>query len=123
MCDDSWDHTESVVVCLSLGYIGGALLYYTETGFVLNGPFVDEVQCVGNETDIAECSISTSPLNYTCQRTQRLSCGIDGLISHTPIRIPSGRTSIIMQISNGYNFKTKYDTECLFQIFKFQVNV
>lgn len=57
VCDDQWDDNDAGVVCRSLGYLRGALTargeaYYGEG----EGPILlDNVNCEGNETSIADC--------------------------------------------------------------------
>eukprot|EP00057_Strongylocentrotus_purpuratus_P024523 XP_011678997.1 PREDICTED: fibropellin-1-like [Strongylocentrotus purpuratus] len=58
VCDDLWNTVNSNVVCRSLGYITAAGDYVTRTNVFGNGTgdiILDNVQCVGTETNIAFC--------------------------------------------------------------------
>ena len=57
ICDDSWDLQDANVVCRQLGY-DGALLAPSDTTFGQGiGPiWLDNVECIGNEILIAQCS-------------------------------------------------------------------
>ena len=57
ICGDSWDLPDADVVCRQLGY-DGALRAVRDTAFGQGtGPiWLDDVQCVGNETSISHCS-------------------------------------------------------------------
>ena len=57
ICDNSWDLQDAEVVCRQLGYDGallasGGAIFGQGTGQI----WLDDVQCVGNETLIAQCS-------------------------------------------------------------------
>ena len=56
ICDDFWDETDGGVVCRSLGYshatgVSGNANYGEGKGDII----LDNVMCVGNETNIAYC--------------------------------------------------------------------
>ena len=57
VCDDSWDLQDTDVVCRQLGYEGalsvpGGAAFGRGTGQI----WLDDVNCVGNETSLAQCS-------------------------------------------------------------------
>ncbi|PFX14302.1 Deleted in malignant brain tumors 1 protein [Stylophora pistillata] len=57
ICDDSWDLQDADVVCRQLGYEGalsvpGGVAFGRGTGQI----WLDDVNCVGNETSLAQCS-------------------------------------------------------------------
>ena len=58
VCDDNWDNRDAAVVCRQLNYMGGGEACGVQnahfglgTGFI----FLDEVDCIGNETDLLGC--------------------------------------------------------------------
>ncbi|XP_030839384.1 deleted in malignant brain tumors 1 protein-like [Strongylocentrotus purpuratus] len=55
ICDDSWDINDATVVCRMLGYPGVsyALVRFGET---TGDIFLDDVECEGSETHIAQCT-------------------------------------------------------------------
>ena len=57
ICDDSWDLQDADVVCRQLGY-DGALLAPSDATFGqgIGQIWLDNVECIGNETLIAQCS-------------------------------------------------------------------
>ena len=57
VCDDHWTRKEVNVVCHQLGF-RGALIAVTSAGFGQGSGtiWMDEVNCVGNETRLAECN-------------------------------------------------------------------
>ena len=56
VCDDGWDDVDAVVVCKSLGLIGGVAV--TDDSFVQgSGPiWMDEVACSVSNTNLKECN-------------------------------------------------------------------
>ncbi|XP_022799235.1 deleted in malignant brain tumors 1 protein-like, partial [Stylophora pistillata] len=57
ICDNSWDLNDAEVICHQLGYDGALLAFHNAafeqgTGQV----WLDDVQCVGNETSISHCN-------------------------------------------------------------------
>ena len=70
VCDDNWDINDATVACQQLGHLravnalGGS--YFGEG----SGPiWYDNVDCVGNETNIAQCSHSGIGL-HNCNHSQ-----------------------------------------------------
>ena len=57
ICDDSWDLKDADVVCHQLGY-NGALVAFRSAAFGQGTGqiWLDDVQCVGNETLISHCN-------------------------------------------------------------------
>ena len=58
VCDDGWDLTDAHVVCRQLGYPGAEKAMIQGDG-VLTGTgqiWLDEVNCNGNESFLADCS-------------------------------------------------------------------
>ena len=57
ICDDSWDLNDANVVCHQLGY-NGALAAFRNAAFGQGTGqiWLDDVQCVGNETLISHCN-------------------------------------------------------------------
>ena len=59
ICDDSWDLQDADVVCHELGYDGALSASGKATFGRGTGPiWLDDVQCVGNETSISQCDHS-----------------------------------------------------------------
>ena len=55
VCDDNWDDRDAEVACRELGYITGEVLHYTWYNEGSGRIWLDEVQCAGNETSLANC--------------------------------------------------------------------
>lgn len=67
VCDDFWDNDDAMVVCRRLGYPHGVA---RRGGFFPPGTgpiYLDNVGCVGNETDILDCAFEgdTSDCSHT----------------------------------------------------------
>nr|XP_054767483.1 deleted in malignant brain tumors 1 protein-like [Lytechinus pictus] len=56
VCDDSWDDTDATVVCLSLGLSPGTARMNAYFGQGSGDILLDGVLCVGNETNLLDCS-------------------------------------------------------------------
>ena len=57
VCDDSWDIRDAEVVCRQFGYRRAHLAAHTSLFGQGNGHiWVDEVNCIGNETSLDECT-------------------------------------------------------------------
>eukprot|EP00057_Strongylocentrotus_purpuratus_P008404 XP_011662878.1 PREDICTED: deleted in malignant brain tumors 1 protein-like [Strongylocentrotus purpuratus] len=70
VCDDLWDDTDAAVVCqiLGLGETGSALsnaAFGQGSGDII----LDNVECVGTETDLFSCP-SNGPLNHNCGHSE-----------------------------------------------------
>lgn len=58
ICDDGWDLKDAQVVCRMLGYPGAVAaplsynVYFEGTGHI----WLDEVNCLGNESSIEDCN-------------------------------------------------------------------
>lgn len=56
ICDDSWDERDAHVVCRMLGYTGGQAMMLAAFGMGSGEIFLDDVNCLGNEQSISDCS-------------------------------------------------------------------
>ena len=73
ICDDSWDNNDARVVCRQLGFpdVGyvylsvGHAQYGSSTGSIL----LDDVECIGNESTIAMCSLNVWGI-HNCEHTE-----------------------------------------------------
>nr|XP_054773383.1 deleted in malignant brain tumors 1 protein-like [Lytechinus pictus] len=70
VCDDLWDDTDATVVCQILG-LGGSGTAQSNAAFgVGSGNIIlDNVQCVGTETDLFACP-SNGPNNHNCGHSE-----------------------------------------------------
>ncbi|XP_071495979.1 uncharacterized protein, partial [Diadema antillarum] len=85
VCDDSWDLPDADVVCRALGFSGAKAA--TSSAYFGQGEgriVLDDVQCVGNETNIGDCLHSglyesncfhVEDAGVVCQRNVRLVGG------------------------------------------------
>jgi len=56
VCDDLWTDSEAQVVCRSLGLTGGVPLQSAQFGQGIGPIWMDNVNCVGTELSLEECS-------------------------------------------------------------------
>ena len=57
VCDDSWGINDAKVVCRELGYLfAKSALRYAHFGQGVDPTWLDDVDCVGNESSINDCS-------------------------------------------------------------------
>ena len=55
ICDDSWDLKDAEVLCRQLGFDEALEAYINGEGVGDNRFFMDDVNCVGNETNLLGC--------------------------------------------------------------------
>ena len=60
VCDDSWDRSDSDVVCRQLGYARGDAYQNSHWGSVPSHFAMDDVDCRGDERYLQECTYNTS---------------------------------------------------------------
>ena len=71
VCDDNWDNSDARVVCRQLGYTTrnaqalGSARYGQGSGSIL----LDDIQCNGNENNLAQCS-SDGWYNHNCEHIE-----------------------------------------------------
>ena len=68
VCDDYWDNVDAGVVCRQLGYDGGRAVPAAVYGPGAGSIWMDNVECRGNETSLAECKnrgLGTHNCNHT----------------------------------------------------------
>ncbi|GAB1603362.1 scavenger receptor cysteine-rich type 1 protein M130-like, partial [Argonauta hians] len=59
VCEDYWDRSDALVVCRMLGYHDAVAYTNGKFGRGNNSIFLDQVECLGNEYSVANCSHST----------------------------------------------------------------
>ncbi|XP_031565288.1 uncharacterized protein LOC116300545 [Actinia tenebrosa] len=70
VCDDSWNLNAAKVLCKSLGYPAATAAHGTAYYGQGTGPMIlDDVNCLGNETRLGECSMK-EPLNSNCAHSE-----------------------------------------------------
>ena len=102
VCDDFWDSRDAEVVCRQLGFSNGnasllfclvwllILIYLIDSQALLGrdisalSVFLDNVQCVGNEKSLLECSRSTLG-NHNCPSNGGAAVRCEGMYVRTCI--------------------------------------
>ena len=70
VCDSSWDLADATVVCHQLGYMRAVEApKYSRFGGGTGLSWYSNVECVGTEMDLTECSKSTSPFGRACSHS------------------------------------------------------
>ena len=74
VCHDNWDRVDAMTTCRLLGYGNGTGSLQTRRAFfgLQDGPiFMDEVSCIGNETNFLDCSgVAASVGDHDCSHFQ-----------------------------------------------------
>ena len=68
VCHDRWDKADAQTVCRLLGFGNGSIAIPTRSAYfgAQQGPiFLDEVNCLGNETGLLQCA-SVDVGNHNC---------------------------------------------------------
>lgn len=55
ICDDLWSNVDAQVLCRQIGFASGTATYKSEYGRVQDNYIMDDVECVGRETNIFNC--------------------------------------------------------------------
>ena len=86
VCDDGWNIVASNIACRSLGFKGASSFQVGIVNSSLTAVFnLNDVQCVGDETSLLECSYSN---DHDCDNSE-----------HVYLTCASGRLSLIYLIS------------------------
>ena len=79
ICDDSWDIKDARVVCHQLGYPGAMAAPLSGHYGSGDGPiWIDDVECIGTESDIFACEHSGIS-NHNCDHGEDVSVECSGL--------------------------------------------
>ncbi|KAL4219354.1 scavenger receptor [Mactra antiquata] len=109
ICDDSWDDHDATVICNMLGYSGGTALKGIGSG---RGPiWMDDVECLGSETNIANCQFKGWAEN-DCDHSEDagVSCN-DTTVQNYQVRLVNGPSNLegTVQVQIGGNWGTICD--------------
>ena len=68
VCADLWDSRDAAVVCRQLGYAGGDVVHnaYVSFGMGIAAVWLDNVECLGYESSLAECDKPTKYGQHDC---------------------------------------------------------
>ena len=75
ICDDNWIASSAQVVCRQLGYPTDGMVGALATTNAFFGPgsgpiFLDKLSCVGNETQLLQCSNAIELGQHNCAHTE-----------------------------------------------------
>ena len=78
MCDDEWDRQDADVVCRELGYLGASVFHSSSgTDQGVSHVWMDNVQCVGNESSLTLCDHKGWG-NHSCTRRRKAGATCNG---------------------------------------------
>ena len=85
ICDDSWDKKDGDVLCRQLGF-GPALEVSLKSTLQMEGFFMDDMECFGNESNVLFCQYSGWD-NHNCNpdETASVQCEFNGKCLYSAI--------------------------------------
>merc|ERR1719272_1033649 len=70
VCDDNWDDNDAEVVCRQLGFAGGTQHQSATYGQGSGSIMYDDVNCAGNEANLASCPKGRAVGSHDCSHTK-----------------------------------------------------
>ncbi|XP_046574468.1 LOW QUALITY PROTEIN: deleted in malignant brain tumors 1 protein-like [Haliotis rubra] len=103
VCDDYWDKTDATVVCRQLGFQHGRAINGSAYGKGTGRIWLDNVECIGNETSIGDCQ-SRGIGTHNCNHSEDAS--VECYNSTTPQTTSPVTTSPVTTVSTTTTMST-----------------